>query len=74
MFSYLDANTGSMIIAAVAGGAAGVGVVGRMYGNRALGVVSKKHRAKAQEAKAERAQADEVDVEESHRDNVESGS
>lgn len=47
MLSYLDAGTGSMIAAALAGGAAGVGVLFRMYGNRILGVVSPKHRAKA---------------------------
>jgi hypothetical protein len=53
MFGYLDAGTGSMIAAAVAGGAAGVAVLARMYGNRLLGIFSRKHRAKADEARAE---------------------
>jgi hypothetical protein len=48
MFSYLDAGTGSMIAAAIAGGAAGVGVLLRMYGNRILGVFSKKRRVRAE--------------------------
>ena len=51
MFSYLDAATGSMIAAAVASGAAGIGVLARMYGNRVLGVISPKRRAKADEAR-----------------------
>jgi hypothetical protein len=53
MFSYLDAGTGSMIIAAFAGGAAGIGVLMKMYGHRILGVFSKKHRAQADEARAQ---------------------
>jgi hypothetical protein len=48
MLSYLDAGTGSMIAAAIAGGAAGVGVLLRMYGNRFLGVFSKKRRVRAE--------------------------
>jgi hypothetical protein len=48
MFTYLDAGTGSMIAAAVAGGAAGIGVLLRMYGNRILGVFSKKRRMQAE--------------------------
>jgi hypothetical protein len=52
MLSYLDAATGSMIAAALAGGAAGVGVLARMYGHRLLGVVSQKHRQKAADAQA----------------------
>lgn len=39
-----------MILAALAGGAAGVAVLGRMYWHRALGVFSKKHRAIADES------------------------
>lgn len=31
MFSYLDAGTGSMIITAIAGGIAGIGVAGKMW-------------------------------------------
>lgn len=53
MLSYLDAGTGSMIVAALAGGAAGVGVLLRMYGNRVLGVFSKKRRAEAERAQEE---------------------
>jgi hypothetical protein len=49
MFTYLDAGTGSMIAAAVAGGAAGIGVLLRMYGNRILGVFSKKRRLQAEQ-------------------------
>ena len=47
MLSYLDPGTGSMIAAAFAGGAAGFGVLMRMYGHRLLGVFSKKHRMRA---------------------------
>lgn len=47
MLSYLDAGTGSMIMAAFAGGAAGIGVLARLYGHRILGVFSKKHRDEA---------------------------
>jgi hypothetical protein len=53
MLSYLDPGTGSMIAAAFAGGAAGFGVLMRMYGHRLLGVFSKKHRMRAAEARAE---------------------
>ena len=49
MLSYLDAGTGSMLMAAVAGGAAGIGVLARLYGHRILGVFSKKHKAQAEE-------------------------
>ena len=38
-----------MLMAAFAGGAAGIGVLLRMYGHRILGVFSKKHRAAAEE-------------------------
>jgi hypothetical protein len=50
MLSYLDAGTGSMLMAAFAGGAAGIGVLFRMYGHRILGVFSKKHKAQAEES------------------------
>ena len=53
MLAYLDAGTGSMIAAALAGGLAGIGVLLRMYGNRFLGIFSKERRAKAEEAKSE---------------------
>ena len=52
MFSYLDAGTGSMIVAAFAGGAAGIGVLIKMYSQRVLGVFSKKHRQQAEETRA----------------------
>ena len=51
--AYLDAGTGSMIIAAVAGGAAGIAVLVRMYWHRFLGLFSAKHREQAQAAAAE---------------------
>lgn len=38
-----------MIAAALAGGVAGVGVLFRMYGNRFLGLFSKKRREKARQ-------------------------
>ncbi len=53
MNAYLDAGTGSMIAAALAGGAAGIGVLFRMYGNRFLGMFSKKRRAMAERDQAE---------------------
>lgn len=58
VLSYLDAGTGSMIAAAVAGGAAGIGVLLRLYGNRILGLFSKKRRARAEEAREELLGAD----------------
>jgi hypothetical protein len=36
-------------MAAFAGGAAGIGVLARLYGHRILGVFSKKHKAQAEE-------------------------
>ena len=51
MFAYLDAGSGSMIMAAVAGGVAGLGVLLRMYGNRILGVISPRRRARADAAR-----------------------
>lgn len=53
MLSYLDAGAGTMIVAALAGGAAGVGVLLRMYSNRFLGLFSKKRRAEADRAREE---------------------
>jgi hypothetical protein len=53
VLSYVDAGTGSMIAAALAGGAAGIGVLLRMYGNRFLGVFSKSRREQAQAARAQ---------------------
>jgi hypothetical protein len=53
MFSYLDAASGSMILAAVAGGAAGIAVLFRMYWYRFLGVFSSKYRTAAETAAAQ---------------------
>jgi len=53
MLSYLDPGTGSMIIAAFAGGLAGMFVFIKLYWHRFLGIFSKKHRAKAEEARAQ---------------------
>lgn len=53
MFAYLDAGTLSIIGAALAGGIAGIGMLFRMYGNKILGVVSKKHRRRAEVAEGE---------------------
>ena len=50
MLGYLDAGTGSMLVAALAGGAAGLAVLIRLYWHRFLGVFSKSHREKATEA------------------------
>lgn len=50
MLSYLDGATGQMLLAVLAGGSAGVAVMLRMYSHRVMGIVSKKHRAKADEA------------------------
>ncbi|MBA3287513.1 MAG: hypothetical protein H0U21_05745 [Acidimicrobiia bacterium] len=52
MLAYLDGATGAMLVSAFAGGAAGVGVLFRMYGHRFLGIFSKKHRVQADEAQA----------------------
>jgi hypothetical protein len=48
MIAYLDAGTGSLILAALAGGVAGVGVLVKLYWHRFLGLFSKKHRLAAQ--------------------------
>ena len=53
MFAYLDANSGSVIVAALAGGFAGIAVLFKFFGNRILGIFSPKHRAKAAAARAE---------------------
>jgi hypothetical protein len=50
MLSYLDAGTGSMLLAAFAGGAAGIAVLVRLDWHRFLGIFSKKHRAEAEDA------------------------
>ena len=52
MLSYLDPGTGSMIMAAIAGGFTGFVVLMVMYWHRFLGIFSKKHRAQAEAAQA----------------------
>jgi hypothetical protein len=49
MFAYLDAGTGSMLMAAFAGGIAGIAVLVRLYWHRFMGLFSKKHRQAAEE-------------------------
>ena len=53
MLSYLDAATGSMVLAAVAGGVAGIAVLFRMYWFRFLGLFSSKYRNAADDAAAQ---------------------
>lgn len=53
MLAYLDTASGSVILAAIAGGTAGVAVLFKMYWNRILGVFSPKRRAAAREVKAQ---------------------
>jgi hypothetical protein len=62
MLSYLDPGTGSMIMAAFAGGFAGFGVLLKMYGHRFLGIFSKKHRVQAEKTRAELVAEADVDV------------
>ncbi|MEX0663390.1 MAG: hypothetical protein WD598_01315 [Acidimicrobiia bacterium] len=53
MFAYLDAGSGSVLIAALAGGLAGIAILVKMFWHRILGVLSPRHRAAAAAAKAE---------------------
>lgn len=53
MIAYLDAGTASIIMAAIAGGAAGVAVLVRMYWHKFLGIFSKKHRRQAEMAEGD---------------------
>ena len=53
MLGYLDAATGSMIVAAFSGGVAGVAMLFRMYWRRFLGLFSKRQR-EAADADAEK--------------------
>ena len=64
VLSYLDAQTGSMIVAAFAGGAAGVFLLMRMYWNRFLGLFSSKRRARADEDASALLGAADADAEE----------
>lgn len=47
MIAYLDPGTVSMVLAAVAGGMAGIAVLLRLYWHRLLGLFSGKHREAA---------------------------
>jgi cytochrome c biogenesis protein CcdA len=49
MIAYLDAGTGSMLMAAFAGGLAGIFVLVRLYWHRFLGLFSRKHRQAAED-------------------------
>jgi hypothetical protein len=51
MIAYLDANSGSIIVAALAGGAAGIAVLFKLAGHRFLGIFSRKHRDEAAAAR-----------------------
>lgn len=53
MLAYLDAGTGSLLLAAIAGGAAGLAVFLRMTKDRFLGMFSRRHREAAREASEE---------------------
>ena len=53
--AYLDANSGSMIAAAVAGGLAGIAVVFKLWWRRLTSLFLPKRRAAARAAKAEAA-------------------
>ena len=50
--AYLDANSGSMLAAAVAGGLAGIAVVVKLWWRRLTGVFTPKRRAAAKAAEA----------------------
>jgi hypothetical protein len=52
MFGYLDAGTGSVIVAALAGGLAGIAVLLKLYWHRILGLFSRRHREQAAAEKA----------------------
>lgn len=53
VLAYLDAGSLSLMGAALAGGVAGVVMLLRMYGNKFLGIFSKKRRIKAEIAEGE---------------------
>lgn len=53
VFAYLDAGTASIVMAALAGGLAGVAVLFKMYYHKFLGIFSKKHRQTAEQAEAD---------------------
>lgn len=47
LVAYLDGNSGSMIMGAIAAGFAGIAVVAKMYWRRFLGLFSSKARPEA---------------------------
>jgi len=53
MLAYLDAGSLGLIFTAIAGGAAGVAMLLRMYGNKFLGLFSKSRRERARQVEAE---------------------
>ena len=53
MLAYLDPGAGSVLIAALTAGTAGVTLAFRMYRDRLLGFFSKKRRTRAAEARQE---------------------
>ncbi len=53
MLAYLDAGSVSVVLAAIAGGVAGIAVLVKMFWHRILGIFSPKHRERAREARAE---------------------
>jgi len=53
VFAYLDVGSLSLVGAAMAGGVAGIAMMLRMYGNKFLGLFSKKRRLKAEIAEGE---------------------
>jgi len=58
MLAYLDANSGSIVVAALAGGVAGIAVLLKLYWNRILGLFSKQRKEKAAELQDELVAAD----------------
>lgn len=56
--AYLDAGSGSMILAALAGGVAGIAVVFKTYWRRIVSVFSKSKRAEFEAEAAAKAAAD----------------
>lgn len=56
--AYLDAGSGSMILAALAGGVAGIAVVFKTYWRRIVAVFSKSKRAEFEAEDAAKAAAD----------------
>ncbi len=57
--AYLDAGSGSMILAAIAGGVAGIGVVFKTFGRRITAVFSPAKRAQLKAEQEDLAAAEE---------------